>query len=98
MIGRLYTLGSAHPNAVATMQALMASDSQMLLVDIRYTPRSRWFPQWSQKTLQTAWGDRYRHVKALGNVNYRHSAAPFNWQTLMRILRERCRPGIRDIR
>jgi uncharacterized protein (DUF488 family) len=71
MTGKLYTLGYAHPDAAATMQAWMASDPKMLLVDIRYSPRSRWFPHWSQKALEAAWGDRYRQVKALGNVNYR---------------------------
>ena len=28
------------------------------------------------KALQAAWGDRYRHVKALRNVNYRPPGAP----------------------
>jgi uncharacterized protein (DUF488 family) len=76
MIGNLYTLGYAHPDATATLQAWMASGPKVLLVDIRYSPRSRWFPQWSQKALQATWGDRYRHVKALGNVNYRLVGAP----------------------
>ena len=75
MIGHLYTLGYAAPDAEQQLMTLMA-DPSTLLVDIRYSPRSRWQPQWNTKTLQAAWGDRYRHMKALGNVNYRFPDAP----------------------
>ncbi len=75
MIGHLYTLGYAAPDSEQQLMTLMA-DPSMLLIDIRYSPRSRWQPQWNTKTLQAAWGDRYRHMKALGNVNYRFPDAP----------------------
>jgi uncharacterized protein (DUF488 family) len=76
MTGILYTLGYTHPDATTTLQTLMTSDPKMLLIDIRYSPRSRWFPQWSKKQLQASWGDRYQHMKALGNVNYHLADAP----------------------
>ena len=76
MSGTLYTLGYLHPDGATTLMAVMASDPMTLLVDIRYSPRSRWLPRWSKKQLQATWGDRYRHVKALGNVNYRLADAP----------------------
>lgn len=75
MTGTIHTLGYAHPDAQARLHALMDSDLTMVPVDIRYSPRSHWYPQWSGQALQKTWGDRYRHIKALGNVNYR-SAAP----------------------
>ncbi len=76
MSGTLYTLGYLHPDGATTLMAVMASDPMTLLVDIRYSPRSRWLPQWSKKQLQATWGDRYRHVKALGNVDYRLADTP----------------------
>jgi hypothetical protein len=72
----VYALGYAQPDSEATLQTLMARNLRMLLVDIRYSPRSRWSPQWSKKALQATWGDRYWHVQALGNVNYRLADAP----------------------
>jgi hypothetical protein len=57
MTGILHTLGYAHPDATTTtLQMLMISDPKVLLIDIRYSPRSRWFPQWSKKQLQATWG------------------------------------------
>jgi Domain of unknown function DUF488 len=76
MSGSLYTLGYLHPDATTTLMAMMASDLTTLLVDIRYSPRSRWSPQWSKMQLQATWGDRYPHVKALGNMNYHLADAP----------------------
>jgi uncharacterized protein (DUF488 family) len=75
MTRQLHTLGYAAPDAEQQLATLMA-DPSILLVDIRYNPRSRWRPQWNKKALQAAWGDRYRHVQALGNVNYRLPDAP----------------------
>ena len=40
------------------------------LADIRTTPFSRTY-QWTKGALQNLVGQRYRHVKSLGNVNYR---------------------------
>lgn len=41
MSGTLYTLGYLHPDGATTLMAMMASDPMTLLVDIRYSPRSR---------------------------------------------------------
>lgn len=40
-----------------------------VLVDIRYSPRSR-NPAWSRSHLEQGLGDRYRHVQNLGNAAY----------------------------
>lgn len=40
------------------------------IFDIRFSARSR-NPQWALSNLQSFFGDRYRHVKALGNRNYK---------------------------
>ena len=76
MAGAWYTLGYSQPGATATLRALIAGDPITLLVDSGYSPRFRWSPQWSQQALQAARGDRYRHVKALRNVNDRLPDAP----------------------
>ncbi|MDX1994979.1 MAG: DUF488 domain-containing protein [bacterium] len=41
-----------------------------LIVDIRLNARSR-VPYWNKGPLQRAWGEAYRHVGELGNLNYR---------------------------
>jgi uncharacterized protein (DUF488 family) len=76
MTGTVQTLGYMHPDAATTLAAWMASDPMTVLVDIRYSPRSRWRPQWTKKALEAAYGGRYIHVKAFGNVNYRDPVAP----------------------
>jgi uncharacterized protein (DUF488 family) len=38
--------------------------------DIRFSPRSRNY-KWSGSNLQNVLGDRYRHVRAFGNKNYK---------------------------
>lgn len=38
--------------------------------DIRYSPRSRNF-KWSGTNLRNVLGDRYKHVRAFGNKNYK---------------------------
>lgn len=68
--GMLATVGYAHPDAAAIITAWMESNPSALLVDIRYSPHSRWSPHWSRKALEAAWGGRYRHIRTLGNVNY----------------------------
>lgn len=40
------------------------------LFDVRFSPRSR-NPEWSKKRLTEFFGDRYAHVNALGNKNYK---------------------------
>jgi uncharacterized protein (DUF488 family) len=73
--GYIYTVGYAAADAVRDLEGLMA-DPAVLLIDIRLAARSQWFPQWTKKRLRLKWGDRYRHMPALGNVNYRDHRAP----------------------
>lgn len=40
------------------------------IVDIRFSPRSR-NAQWNWRALNAGLGERYHHVKALGNKNYK---------------------------
>jgi uncharacterized protein (DUF488 family) len=72
-IGTLYTLGYAHPDAAKRLERLM-EQSQSILVDIRYTPRSRWFPAWNRNALAAKYGARYVWEQRLGNVNHKHRA------------------------
>ena len=44
--------------------------------DIRFSPRSR-IPHWSGLALQALLQDRYRHIPALGNRNYKNGQ-PFD--------------------
>ena len=67
MEGTLYTVGYAG----RTLEELvaLAEAHQALLVDIRYSARSR-IPAFTQASLARGLGDRYVHVPALGNRNY----------------------------
>ncbi len=74
-LGMLYTLGYAVPGSGDALEELMRA-SEVLLVDIRLRPRSRWWPVWNKKQLRERWGARYTHEKQLGNVNYRERSLP----------------------
>ena len=65
---RLHHFGYAGQDARALRAWLEAHDA--LLVDVRMKPIAR-HPSWRGPALQRALGDRYRHVAALGNVNFR---------------------------
>src|SRR6266571_2510515 len=67
--GTLYTIGYSNPGAAAHVARLMQG-AQTMLVDIRYSPRSRWSPQWNWKSLSACYGSRYLWDRRLGNVNY----------------------------
>jgi len=60
----------AAPGAAELIEQLMGEMS-VLLIDIRYAARSRWYPQWNKSRLSARWGARYTHERGLGNVNYR---------------------------
>jgi hypothetical protein len=63
----LYTLGYSGwtaPELLRQVEQLGA-----LLWDIRMAPYSR-APMWQQGSLRALLGDRYLHVRALGNINY----------------------------
>ncbi|MEW6210624.1 MAG: DUF488 domain-containing protein [Acidobacteriota bacterium] len=46
----------------------------VVLVDIRFLPRSRWQPHWNKSALQQMLGGRYVHVRELGNKQFRQNA------------------------
>src|SRR5260221_4588221 len=92
--GTLYTLGYAALGSRERLDALMGDDLTAspivtLLADIRYSPRSRAFPEWSKVELEKRYRHCYRALGwSLGNVNY---------QTNGPILLANPEPGIRDI-
>lgn len=69
-IGTLYTLGYAGHNAAEQLTRWMR-DERTMLIDIRYRPRSRWYPQWNRNTLAGQYGTRYCWEQRLGNLHYR---------------------------
>lgn len=69
----LYTIGYLQPDAMATVQRLV--DKGVMLLDIRYAPRSH-RPEWSRKRLVERFEGRYHHVPEFGNVNYRSPELP----------------------
>lgn len=71
--GSLYALGYADPHTRARLEALMHQHHPyILLLDIRYQPRSRWYPAYNRAALASRFGEHYRWMQALGNVNYAH--------------------------
>lgn len=75
-LGELVTLGYTEPDAQQRLDAFMARPDTGL-VDIRYSPRSRWRPEFNQAALIERYGAlRYGHCKALGNVNYNKPGEP----------------------
>lgn len=71
MAGTLYTLGYTEPEAAEKLAQLMA-DPDMLLVDIRLYPNSRWAFQWNKKALRNRYPGRYQWLgESLGNLNYK---------------------------
>jgi uncharacterized protein (DUF488 family) len=46
------------------------------LVDIRLSPRSRFFPAWRKGALQRHFQEDYVHVPQLGNLNYQDHSLP----------------------
>jgi uncharacterized protein (DUF488 family) len=68
--GTIYTVGYAHPDAVARLDRLMRNP-RVLLVDIRSQPRSRWQPQWNRHALAARFGRRYVWDRRLGNIHSR---------------------------
>jgi hypothetical protein len=66
--GGVYTYGYDGKNRAALIAFL--GEREGVLVDIRMTPFGS-APDWNKPELIAALGDRYVHVQALGNVNYR---------------------------
>lgn len=68
MLHALYTFGYSG-RTPHELQAL-AKQLNAVVADIRFSPRSH-IPDWSGGRLQKLLGDRYRHLPALGNRNYK---------------------------
>lgn len=74
--GTLETLGYMEDNAQQRLDAFLAQP-HTALVDIRYSPRSRWKPAFNQRSLIERYGAiKYGHCKELGNVNYNKPNVP----------------------
>ncbi len=70
----VYTLGYARADALDVAEELVQQGVR--LVDIRLSPRSRWYPAWHRAALEQRFGERYVWVQALGNRNYRDRRLP----------------------
>jgi uncharacterized protein (DUF488 family) len=64
----IYTIGYTGRTPEQILGILNEHDATLL--DIRYNPRSR-VPHWNKGPLSRTFGERYLHVPALGNVNYK---------------------------
>ncbi|GCF07327.1 DUF488 domain-containing protein [Dictyobacter arantiisoli] len=73
--GALTTIGYTEQDAALHLAQYLAQP-RTALIDIRYTPYSRWRPEWNSTALQAVYGLRYTHIKALGNVNYKTPGSP----------------------
>ncbi len=68
MTRQVFTIGYTGRTPGEIKQIVEARDA--LLLDIRYSTKSR-HSRWTLPYLQAVFQDRYVHVQALGNVNYR---------------------------
>lgn len=69
MTQQIYTLGYSGRSPAEIKQLVDNLDA--VLLDIRFSPRSR-IPHWAGKNLRALLGEtRYQHLKALGNRNYK---------------------------
>lgn len=66
---KLYPFGYSNLNAQQTLDALMTSDPDMWIVDIRLQAWSH-HEEWRGAALRQQWKGRYVHVYQLGNLNY----------------------------
>ena len=67
--GTLYTLGYGQPGAATQLDRLMR-EKQILLLDVRLVPHSRWDAGWNRAALAARYGERYRWEPHLGNLRY----------------------------
>jgi hypothetical protein len=72
---RLLTMGYAAPGSMERLEEFL-SQEKVMLVDIRFSPRSRWCPAWNKKALIERTDGRYLHVPELGNRNYNQLGKP----------------------
>lgn len=72
----LFTMGYTEQDAQQRLDTFLAQPSTKL-IDIRYSPRSRWKPEFNQSALIKRYGPlKYEHCRALGNVNYNRASEP----------------------
>ncbi len=75
---QIYTFG--YSNAAASKQAeeLLTSSERVILVDLRFSPASRWKPAWNRARLEQQWGTRqYLFLgHSLGNIHYQDHSKP----------------------
>src|SRR5581483_240618 len=71
----LWAVGYRDPQGREFLDA-HESDDCTLFVDIRDIPNAPFQPEWSRKQLRERFGRRYRHLRYLGNINYRKPLEP----------------------
>lgn len=69
---RLCTLYTAGYTSLTPEELLDTAERlHALIVDVRLKPWSRWAEKWNKTNLIEVWKDRYLHMDALGNLNYK---------------------------
>ena len=71
---QLYTFG--YSGRLPDQLRTLAEHLDAVVVDIRFSPRSR-TPVWTGGRLRKHLGERYRHLPALGNRNYKGGPIEF---------------------
>lgn len=76
--GKLETIGYTEEDAAQRIETFLTLPHSGL-IDIRYSPYSRWDAQWTREALQAKYGSKqYIHLPCFGNVNYRRSDEPIS--------------------
>jgi uncharacterized protein (DUF488 family) len=92
MTKQVYTLGYTG-RKLDGLKAIV-QEKQAILFDIRFSPRSR-NPVWNGGNLRQAFGARYKHIRALGNANYRGNSVRIqDFDAGLRAIAESGRPVI----
>jgi uncharacterized protein (DUF488 family) len=92
MTDRVYTIGYSGRKPAEILE--IARDLDATVFDVRFSPRSR-VPHWTRGRLEALLGDRYRHVRALGNRNYRGGPTDLvDFPAGLELIRESNRPVI----
>lgn len=92
MTDRVYTIGYSGRKPAEILE--IARDLDATVFDVRFSPRSR-VPHWTRGRLEALLGDRYVHVRALGNRNYRSGPIDLvDFPAGLQLIREADRPVI----
>jgi uncharacterized protein (DUF488 family) len=65
----IYSVG--YMNITLSDLKTFSESSDAVVVDIRYQPYSKMRVFWNKDYLSSIFGERYIHIKELGNVNYK---------------------------